>query len=81
MEIRTKFNVNDTVWYITLRFVLGYIVEKGKVIDIRTYNSKDKKEIRYFLGKGYVKEQDCFATQAEAQAECDRRNNENRNTF
>lgn len=81
MEIKTKFDVGDKVigiayneieefWHIEYWFVIDSILcsyENGKLEII--YDGKK------LILRG-IDEQNCFATIEEAQAECDRRNNE-----
>lgn len=74
MEIKTKFNVGDRVWVIdycyewTPAYEGEFLGEYGKI-------HEDIPEQVSIKTIGLVNKRDCFATQAEAQAECDRRNN------
>ena len=76
MEIRTKFNIDDEVWYIDMEqdkwFIFTGHTHKIKAIEISVV-SKDYYEVEY-IGLYYMREEDCFATKEEAQKECDRRN-------
>lgn len=80
MEIRTKFDYNDTIFVVKeeeKRDLYGCIKTNWYVVETKVnfinigYNGKDI-GIRYTYNLYW--EQDCFATEAEAQKECDRRN-------
>ena len=71
-EIRTKFNVGDKVWEIAIWkgkwCVIGQYIIEGIYYD-------SSKGIKYGLHLSTsINKEDCFATQAEAQAECNKRN-------
>ena len=76
MEIKTKFNVGETIYPISFDidklkwFVEPYTLELSvdRICILDTGICYDT----YFK---WFAEEDCFATEAEAQAECDRRNN------
>lgn len=82
MEIRTKFNVNNTIWLVIPFDNLGLtIVEEVIITRIKIYITEDTVEIMYdtktILKNNFfnnVYEKFCFATKEEAQKECDRRN-------
>ena len=73
MEIKTKFNVGDKVWYIQCRKVKCAIIT---YIITETLAERSATIIGYELNTeiGNYGEEDLFATQAKAQAECDKRN-------
>jgi len=75
MEIRTKFNVGDTVYVVINEkndIMLPYIVIKKKIDFILTAYNGENLGIRYTHNLYW--EGDCFATKEEAQKECERRN-------
>ena len=88
MEIKTKFDVGQKVYRLkhilretknrTYEYV--YVLDTIKTIYMRT--NVFTKIIYCFdntsLGCVEALEKNCFATEAEAQAECNRRNNENK---
>ena len=88
MEIKTRFNINDTIWAIGQRFNeekddFEWVVNSTPRIVKRIDFCADEKEIDityhtvYLDGSRdicYYIEKNCFSTQAEAQAECDKRN-------
>lgn len=90
MEIKTKFNVGDNVWVIEFVAGTKYIKGNATTtkvwfisyedVEITGFNiiqiENEKIGIVVNLkgtNLGYL-ESECFATQAEAQAECDKRN-------
>ncbi len=79
MEIRTKFNVGDTIWYIEdvlngKDYIDCFIV--GKIMACYNDDDDNKLNITYARKNSFhfIFEQDCFATKEQAQKECDRRN-------
>ena len=86
MQKETKFDAGDVVWYITgnlYRKKTGFdwVVEGKEKIIIAMVSQREKEpiEVMYSLEKhAWIYEKDCFATKAEAQKECERRNNERR---
>ena len=81
MEIRTKFSYNDLIWLIDydsengIWFVSGSFYIWKILIQVVSENI----DIQYGLLRDnnyywYMKEQNCFATKEQAQAECDKRN-------
>lgn len=76
MEIRTKFNIGDVVYIVAIplgaTFYCAY--DKDTIIAINTYNGICNVIEYCFKNYSPKKEQDCFATKEEAQAECDKRN-------
>lgn len=79
MEIKTKFNVGEDVFALVYDDV---VICRWSIIDFHISEIKIIENIGLVyedlsIGKIFnrFKEEDCFATQAEAQAECDRRNN------
>lgn len=84
MEIRTKFNIGDKVYpiHIPLGKKIFMVMDKTEIKAITVVIVKNSIEIDYDFqwvrGLKYFNnhcfEQDCFATRAEAQEECDRRN-------
>ena len=72
MEIRTKFNIGDKIWFISC---ISNVYD-GSIEAVVGQEDKEKGiRIMYlFEDYGWVKEQDCFATKEEAQKECERRN-------
>ena len=89
MEIKTSFNINDTIWAIEQRFNeekddFEFVPNQTPRIVKRIDFCADEKEIDityhtvYLDGSRdicYYDESSCFATKEQAQAECDRRNN------
>ena len=76
MEIKTKFNINDEVWFIDMEhdkwFIFTDHTHKIKAIEISVVEG-NYYEVEY-IGFYYMREEDCFATKEQAQAECDKRN-------
>lgn len=79
MNIVTEFNIGDEVY--TIDYVgFGWVVEKEKYVvqgikAILEYNELKVEYISYTHRRYFI----AFATKEEAQAECDRRNNGNKN--
>lgn len=76
-EIKTKFNVGDKVWVLYKDKdnweIIGLEIEYIHIEKTIFYGFYDIDDI-YSNIPCQWEEQDCFATQAEAQAECDKRN-------
>lgn len=74
-EKRTKFNINDKVWFISC---IGNIYNGNIEAIIKQENKEKEIKIMYlFTNYGWVNEQDCFATKKQAQKEYNKKNNEN----
>lgn len=77
MEKKTRFSIGDTVYPIGHFYTKDWAKSKYKVIGsmkVRTVYNHDN-FIRYGNGCHLeYNEQDCFATETEAQKECDKRN-------
>lgn len=75
MEIKTKFNVGDEVWYIDMEhdkwFIFTDHTHKIKEIIVTAFDGCYEVEYWSYYG---MREEDCFATKEEAQKECDKRN-------
>ena len=68
MEIRTKFNINDKFFTIIGRNTIAERKVKAIIFEDNTISySAGNLDISYAEGS-------CFATEEEAQKECDRRN-------
>ena len=91
MEIKTKFNIGDKIWVIALSFNeqkddFEWKVEPTERIIKRIgvcFDDDETVEITYHTQYSdgswcisYYNEKSVFATREQAQAECDRRNNE-----
>ena len=81
MEIKTRFGYKDKIWVVYYYEELSKepLMEKPKYeimeFEIRHIIIDCNRYISYVDNNGFqVLEQDCFATQVEAQAECDKRN-------
>lgn len=89
MEVKTKFNIEDKIWVITLSFSeekddFEWKVEPTERIIKRIgvcFDDVKSVEITYHTNYldgstciSYYDEKNCFATKEEAQAECDKRN-------
>ena len=78
MGRKTKLNIGDKIWTFVIEHRKFKVVEsfvKRKEVDITQNN--DKWVVCTFEYNGELRcnfEKDCFATRAEAQKECDRRN-------
>lgn len=69
MEIKTKFNINDKFFTIIGRNTIAERKVKAIIFEDNTISySAGNLDISYAEGS-------CFATEAEAQKECERRNN------
>lgn len=69
MEINTKFDIGQKVWYIK-----NNIVKSAKILSIQTNNIEKNTEIIYKFNKinsFFCKEEMCFATKEEASLKCD----------
>ena len=78
MNKRTKFNIGDKIYIIDCFDKWSIQWMKATVTGVQIICRKNYKYIKYEIDAlmyGSYEEQYCFATQAEAQAECDRRNN------
>ena len=73
-----NFNIEQKVWCIWKDAFKGFIPRELKVIGV-TDKLKDGTNLYHLISKTnvdvYTTEHRLFSTQAEAQAECDRRNN------
>ena len=92
MKFESKFNLGDEIYAVPFMFTIGSgnplkfkVTDKKKVDVIRVTNyinkeGKEEVDISYFNNDDYndYSEEDCFATLAEAQAECNRRNKEDK---
>lgn len=86
MIIKTKFNIGDKVYIVSVPLGLNsyQVFDAVKIIEIYIKLDKNNKIIIYrFKYNGKVNyyqykasEENCFATREEAQEECNRRNNE-----
>lgn len=80
MEIKTKFNVGDKVWLVESHCIYDNIIRKVKIGCIKVEKSKKNLFIEYYDGnKVFIDFEDnnsLFSDKRQAQAECDRRNNE-----
>ena len=65
MEIRTKFNLNDDIWYVY------YWDKEWRVGNMMIYQIVINANGMMYNG---IYERSCFVTKEEAQKECDRRN-------
>ena len=78
MEIKTKFNVGDKIFYIYEMFKGVWRV--SSIVEVSYIKIFEKDKLVYavfendFLPIIFVEEENCFATKEEAQAECDKRN-------
>ena len=81
MEIRTKFTVNDTVYTFNYRDSKNWEIIEDKVEKISVMIYENYYSIGYYLkgqnGLVYFPENGLFATEEEAQKECDLRNGTN----
>ena len=81
MEIKTKFNIGDKIFHIYEMFEGVWRV--SSIVEVSYIKIFEKDKFVYavfendFLPNIFVEEKDCFLTETEAQAECDRRNNGN----
>ena len=80
MKIETRFNIGDII-YLIREFRGKWYVEniKFEIVEIVQTVFESWTNIKLSTEKGItyrVSKIDCFATKAEAQKECDRRNNE-----
>lgn len=85
MEIKTKFKVRDYVWFIDYTSqglkTHWYVARNFQIYKIKICIYNDEYETASIVysnvksGISQIEEEYCFATKAEAQAECDRRNN------
>jgi len=85
MEIKTKFNVGDYVWFIDyetkgLTITHWYVVKSFQIYKIKIclYNDEYESDSIVYSnvrsGISQIEEDLCFATKEQAQKECDRRN-------
>ena len=85
MEIKTKFNIGNTIYIIYSNNEDMWCIKEVIIIEIKIF-IKEEIEIRYntkatrentWINGAYEKL--CFSSISEAQAECDRRNSERTN--
>ena len=78
MEIRTKFNVGDTVWLVESHCIYDNIIRKVKIGSIKVEKSNKNLFIEYYdENKVFLDFEDnnsLFSDKRQAQKECERRN-------
>lgn len=86
MEIKTKFNVGDTIYIIYSNNENMWCIKEVVILGIKIFIEEREIKIRYdtkatrentWINGAYEKL--CFSSISEAQAECDRRNSERTN--
>ena len=95
MEIRTKHEISDKVWYIEKTNIQNEYIwrvitcfGKWEIYGFRIFNDgiycvlfEENYRNKFNFETDYNhKEQDCFATEEEAQKECDKRNGKENNS-
>jgi len=75
MKIETRFNVRDRVWAIDWQYGKWFVDDMFTIVEIHFYEVDGKIECYYVeYCESRHNETNCFATEEEAQKECDRRN-------
>ena len=78
MIIETKFDSTDKVWVIDVITVPTWECNESSVsiVDAEIYADEDGSSVFYHRNGSceLIDEEECFATQQEAQDECDKRN-------
>ena len=78
MNIKTKYNVGDTVWIIRFNFDKNeYVPDARKIIDIAIYAMEKSLNIIYSLDTLYLQrfsEDQLYASKEECQIACDKKN-------
>jgi len=78
MNIKTKYNVGDTVWIIRFNYDRNeYVPDARKIIEIAIYVMEKSLNIIYSLDTPYLQsfsEDQLYATKEECQEVCDKKN-------
>ena len=78
MNIKTKYNVGDTVWIIRFNYDRNeYVPDARKIIEIAIYVREKSLNIIYSLDTLYLQsfsEDQLYATKEECQIACDKKN-------
>jgi len=76
MNIKTKYNVGDTVWIIRFDFDKNeYVPDDRKIIEIAIYVREKSLNIIYFLDALYLQTEDeLYASKEECKEVCDKKN-------
>lgn len=92
MEIRTKFNIGDKIWFIDRyteknEYIWRVITCWGKweILGFKVFGDgvycvlfeEGYRNKQHFESREIYKEKNCFATKEQAQKECERRNGKN----
>ena len=78
MEMNNRFKEGDKVWFVDTNLAKEWVVAGSFIVSSyrRTvWESEGFDLTEYFATTIYIADYDIFATEEEAQAECDRRNN------
>jgi len=78
MNIKTKYNVGDTVWIIRFNYDRNeYVPDARKIIEIAIYVREKSLNIIYSLDTLYLQsfsEDQLYASEKECQIACDKKN-------